>query len=186
MTDPSPDPHPALLTPTLTPNLTLNPNPSPNPNQVAKNVDAVEPGVLRVLRGCAVDVVAAVVAASHPAATATVTYLPPTERQRRISGGGSPRRGAKEAAAAGGTVAQQYCDQLGALTDQLSSASVQHAGCRARLTATHPAVCCHPSPHSRTQVRFVQCLQANASQKQRSTHTSCRPPPLLAVADLGT
>ena len=85
MTDPSPDPHPTLLTPTLTPNLTLNPNPSPNPNQVAKNVDAVEPGVLRVLRGCAVDVVAAVVAASHPAATATVTYLPPTERQRRIS-----------------------------------------------------------------------------------------------------
>ena len=110
---------------------------------VAKNADAVEPGVLRVLRGCGVETIAAVVAASHPA-----TYVAPTEKERR--GGSSGGRGhggrpgkeglSSASTASGGTVAQQYCEQLAALTEQLATASV----------------------------RFVQCLQANAAQQPGS------------------
>ena len=110
---------------------------------VAKNADAVEPGVLRVLRGCGVETIAAVVAASHPA-----TYVAPTEEGRRGSsssgrghGGRANKEGPSSAStASGGTVAQQYCEQLAALTEQLATASV----------------------------RFVQCLQANAVQQPGS------------------
>ena len=71
---------------------------------VAKNADAVEPGVLRVLRGVGVETIAAVVAASHPA-----TYVAPTEDERR--GGSSSGRGSRADAApstVGGTVVQQF------------------------------------------------------------------------------
>jgi hypothetical protein len=92
-----------------------------------------------VLRGCGVETIAAVVAASHPA-----TYVAPTEEERRGSsssgrghGGRANKEGPSSAStASGGTVAQQYCEQLAALTEQLATASV----------------------------RFVQCLQANAVQ----------------------
>ena len=100
--------------------------------------------MLRVLRGCGVETIAAVVAASHPA-----TYVAPTEKERRgsssSSGSGSGSRVSKAglssgSTASGGTVAQQYCEQLAALTEQLATASV----------------------------RFVQCLQANAVQQPGS------------------